>query len=140
MGGQVEELARFVATTRLEDIPAQVRDHARLVFLDTLGVILAGAERPEVAALRRQLCASTHAGATLYARGWQKSDPRSAALLNGIAGRAIELCAETFGIGQLVYGSDTPVVDSRPTLDAVRGFGDAVTHVLQSDTPSRLLT
>ena len=54
--------------------------------------------------------------------------------------RAIELCAETFGVGQLVYGSDTPVVDSRPTLDAVRGFGDAVRHVLQSDTPSRLLT
>jgi 6-methylsalicylate decarboxylase len=53
--------------------------------------------------------------------------------------RAIELCAETFGVGQLVYGSDTPVVDSRPTLDAVRGFGDAVRHVLQSDTPSRLL-
>ena len=53
--------------------------------------------------------------------------------------RAIELCIETFGVGQLAYGSDTPVVDPGPTLDAVRGFGDAVTHVLQSDTPSRLL-
>jgi hypothetical protein len=53
--------------------------------------------------------------------------------------RAMELCIETFGVGQLAYGSDTPVVDSRPTLDAVRGFGDAVTHVLQTDTPSRLL-
>ena len=52
--------------------------------------------------------------------------------------RAIELCVETFGVAQLVYGSDTPVVDPRPTLDAVRGFGDAVTHVLQSDTPARL--
>ena len=54
--------------------------------------------------------------------------------------RAIELCIETFGVGQLVYGSDTPVVDPKPTLDAVRGFGDAVTHVLQRDTPERLLT
>ncbi|HEX4746242.1 MAG TPA: hypothetical protein VFU99_05090 [Gaiellaceae bacterium] len=54
--------------------------------------------------------------------------------------RAIELCVQTFGVNQLAYGSDTPVVDSQPTLDAVRGFGDAVTHVLQSDTPSRLLT
>jgi hypothetical protein len=53
--------------------------------------------------------------------------------------RAIELCVETFGVGQLAYGSDLPVIDSRPTLDAVRGFGDAVMHVLQSDTPSRLL-
>jgi 6-methylsalicylate decarboxylase len=54
--------------------------------------------------------------------------------------RAIELCVETFGVGQLAYGSDTPVVDPKPTLDAVRGFGDAVRHVLQSDTPSRLLS
>ena len=54
--------------------------------------------------------------------------------------RAIELCIQTFGVDQLVYGSDTPVVDSQPTLDAVRGFGDAVRHVLQSDTPSRLLS
>ena len=27
--------------------------------------------------------------------------------------RAIELCVQTFGVGQLVYGSDTPVVDSQ---------------------------
>jgi predicted TIM-barrel fold metal-dependent hydrolase len=53
--------------------------------------------------------------------------------------RAIELCIQTFGVDQIAYGSDTPVVDSQPTLDAVRGFGDAVRHVLQSDTPSRLL-
>ena len=53
--------------------------------------------------------------------------------------RAIELCIETFGVSQLAYGSDTPVVDPEPTLAAVRGFGDAVTHVLQTDTPERLL-
>ena len=53
--------------------------------------------------------------------------------------RAIELCVETFGVSQLAYGSDLPVVDPAPTLAAVRGFGDAVTHVLQTDTPERLL-
>jgi predicted TIM-barrel fold metal-dependent hydrolase len=53
--------------------------------------------------------------------------------------RAMELCIETFGVDQLAYGSDTPVVDPGPTLDAVRGFGDAVVHVLQSDTPARFL-
>jgi len=54
--------------------------------------------------------------------------------------RAIELCIETFGVHRLVYGSDTPVTDSQPTLDAVRGFGDAVREILQTDTPSALLT
>lgn len=54
--------------------------------------------------------------------------------------RAIELLVETFGVHQLVYGSDTPVVDPRMTLDAVRGFGDAVRHVVQEHTPTALLS
>ena len=93
MGRQIEELARFVAETRCEDIPEAVRHHARLVLLDTLGVILAGGERPEVAALRERLATSAAGdGATVYARGWPRHDPRTAALFNGIAGRSIELC------------------------------------------------
>src|SRR3954463_10819133 len=92
MGREVEELARFVAETRCEDIPEPVRAHARLVLLDTLGVILAGGERPELALLRVRLARSGGPGATVYARGWPGTDPRTAALLNGIAGRAIELC------------------------------------------------
>jgi len=92
MGQQIEKLARFAAETRLEDIPAPVRQHAKMVLLDTLGVILAGAERPEVRELRGRLAPTGGTGATVYARGWPASDPRTAALLNGIAGRAIELC------------------------------------------------
>jgi 2-methylcitrate dehydratase PrpD len=92
MGRQIEELARFVAETRWEDIPAAVQDHAHTVFRDTLGVILAGSERPEVRAIRERLAADASRGATIYARGCPSADPRTAALLNGIAGRAIELC------------------------------------------------
>ncbi|HWB52252.1 MAG TPA: MmgE/PrpD family protein [Stellaceae bacterium] len=90
MGQQIEQLARFVAETRLEDIPEAVRRHAATTLRDTLGVILAGGARPEVAALRGRLSGGT--GATVYAPGWPRSDARTAALLNGIAGRAIELC------------------------------------------------
>src|SRR5690349_23729598 len=92
MGRQIEELAAFVATTRWEDIPEPVRHHAKLTLLDTFGVILAGSERPEMAQLRERLAASAGTGATVYARGWPRNDPRTAALLNGVAGRAIELC------------------------------------------------
>jgi 2-methylcitrate dehydratase PrpD len=92
MGRQIEELAQFVAATHWEDIPAPVRHHARLVLLDTLGVILAGSERPEVRDLRNRLASHAGQGATVYARGWPIHDPRNAALLNGIAGRSIELC------------------------------------------------
>jgi len=92
VGEQIERLVRFVAETRWEDIPEAVRQHAQLVLLDTLGVILAGSEQPEVRQLRERLVASGGAGATVFARGWPTSDPRTAALLNGIAGRSIELC------------------------------------------------
>ena len=90
MGRQIEALARFVAETRYDDIPAAVRAHATITLLDTLGVILAGSTRPEVAALREKLAAGGNV--TVYAPGWPRSDARTAALLNGIAGRAIELC------------------------------------------------
>src|SRR3979409_2230557 len=92
MGQQIEELARFVATTRCEDIPEPVRQHAKLTLLDTLGVILAGGERPEMRQLRERLAGTAGTGATVYTRGWPVQDPRTAALLNGIDGRSIELC------------------------------------------------
>src|SRR5262250_1394997 len=92
MGQQLETLARFAAETQLEDIPVPVREHAKRVLLDTLGVILGGSARPEVVALRNQLAANNSTGATVYAPGAPVHDARTAALLNGIAGRAIELC------------------------------------------------
>ncbi|HEY1934968.1 MAG TPA: MmgE/PrpD family protein [Acetobacteraceae bacterium] len=92
MAIQIEHLARFVATVQWADVPSNVQQHTKLVALDTLGVILAGSERPEVQQLRTRLAATAGTGATVYAREWPVTDPRTAALLNGIAGRAIELC------------------------------------------------
>jgi 2-methylcitrate dehydratase PrpD len=92
MGEQIERLARFVAQTQWEELPEPVQRQTKLVLLDTLGVILAGSERPEVRQLRERLARTGGAGATVFARGWPTHDPRTAALLNGIAGRSIELC------------------------------------------------
>jgi 2-methylcitrate dehydratase PrpD len=92
VGEQIERLARFVCRTGWDDIPEPVRRHAKLVLLDTLGVILAGSEQPEVQQLRNRLIASGGRGATVWARNFPATDPRTAALLNGIAGRSIELC------------------------------------------------
>ena len=69
MGQAIEKLAQFVAETQWEDVPQPVQHHAKLVLLDTLGVILAGSARPEVAALRQRLAATAGTGATVYARG-----------------------------------------------------------------------
>ena len=53
--------------------------------------------------------------------------------------RAIELCAETFGVEQLVYGSDVPVIDPEATVRAIKGFGESVEKLIMSDNPARLL-
>ncbi len=54
--------------------------------------------------------------------------------------RALELCIETFGVSQLVHGSDLPVVDPEPTLRAMRGFGESVEQLLRGDNARALLT
>jgi predicted TIM-barrel fold metal-dependent hydrolase len=54
--------------------------------------------------------------------------------------RALELVLATFGVNQLCFGSDTPVVEPDQTLDAVRGFGDAVADALCTVNPTRLLS
>jgi 2-methylcitrate dehydratase PrpD len=89
---KIDGLAHFVAQTGWQDIPEPVQRYTKLVLLDTLGVILAGFERPEMRALQAGLAGSAGSGATVMARGWPTTDPRTAALLNGIAGRSIELC------------------------------------------------
>jgi predicted TIM-barrel fold metal-dependent hydrolase len=51
---------------------------------------------------------------------------------------ALRLCLETVGVGRLLYGSDAPVIDSQPTLQAVRGFGAAVEDALCRGNPAML--
>jgi 2-methylcitrate dehydratase PrpD len=92
MGQQIEDLAGFVAATRWEDIPTNVQAHAKLTLLDIMGIILAGNLRPEIAGLRDRLTASGGAGATVLSPALPSTDPRTAAMINAIAGRAIELC------------------------------------------------
>jgi len=96
MGQYIENLAAFTATARWDDVPPPVQAHAKLVLLDIIGVILAGSLRPEVSELRQRLIGGT--GATLLAPGLPAADPRTAALLNAIAGRSIELCDGLRGV------------------------------------------
>lgn len=103
MGAQVEKLLGYVAATGWRDIPDPVRHRAKLVLLDTLGVILAGSQRPEVQALQARLSATPGTGATLLAPGCPPSDPRTAAMLNAIAGRSVELCEGAIGLQPAVH-------------------------------------
>src|SRR5260370_7757039 len=85
MGLQIEALAQFVSQTQLEDIPEPVQRHAKLVLLDTLGVILAGAERPEVRELSEALAGTAGPGATVFPPASPTQSPPTPALLSPIA-------------------------------------------------------
>lgn len=98
MGEQIEKVAQFVARTGWDDMPEAVRRRAKLVLLDTIGVTLAGAARPEVMGLRRQLLSGAGCGATVLAAGLPQADIRTVALLNGIAARSVELCEGSRGL------------------------------------------
>ena len=79
MSRTIDALAAMVVHTRWDELPAAVQRLARLVLLDTLGVILGGSEQPEVARLRAGLSAGAGSGATVLARGWaikSASEPR----------------------------------------------------------------
>jgi predicted TIM-barrel fold metal-dependent hydrolase len=52
--------------------------------------------------------------------------------------RALQLCLETLGIEQIVYGSDAPVIDSAPTLRALEGLGETVLAAVCCENPARL--
>ena len=52
--------------------------------------------------------------------------------------RALELCIETFGVEQLVFGSDAPVVDPTPTIRAVEAFGESVARLVRQDNLARI--
>jgi predicted TIM-barrel fold metal-dependent hydrolase len=47
--------------------------------------------------------------------------------------RALELCIETYGVEQLVFGTDTPIVDPTPAIRAVDAFGESVARLVRQD-------
>ena len=83
------ELAAFVAGLRYEDLPEAVRERARWVFADTVGVALRGSIEPEMQALYPRLPAG--GGARLLKEGFPATDPASAAWANAAAISFLEL-------------------------------------------------
>jgi hypothetical protein len=52
--------------------------------------------------------------------------------------RALKLALATHGQAQVLYGSDVPIADPRPTLRALEELGEEVARAVRVDTPTRL--
>ncbi|HEV8519007.1 MAG TPA: MmgE/PrpD family protein [Burkholderiales bacterium] len=80
-------VARFTATTRYDDIPANVLRSAKKAILDTIGVALAGAQAEASVVLRRYIegLGCNGAGAVTVFGSALRALPRFAALANATA-------------------------------------------------------
>jgi len=82
----VDRLAQFAARTRLSDIPQPVRERAKAIIADTVAVITAGMQAPELKSLCRSHLPGAAAGHCAVIGAARRTNRLDAALLNGTAG------------------------------------------------------
>ena len=83
--GLTRTIARFIVNTGVNDIPQEVYEHAKVAFMDWLGVIIAGKDDPLVGKLIHYSdLMGGNEQATILGHGMKKS-LRDAALINGAA-------------------------------------------------------
>ena len=84
----LQELAAFACRTRLADLPAHVVERTRWLVADSLPVIAAGMQQPEMQALLKH---GFRSGSCWVVGTGKRADCLAAALLNGTAGTWLEL-------------------------------------------------
>ncbi len=90
MQGATETLAKFVAGTKLADIPSAAVENAKLMILDTLGVSLAASRDPGCRLLAQWVKDQEAAPrSTVIGQGF-RSAPLLAALANGHTAHALD--------------------------------------------------
>ncbi|MBI4183023.1 MAG: MmgE/PrpD family protein [Proteobacteria bacterium] len=84
-------LARFAAETRLEDMPAAVVTRGRWILIDSIGAVAAGMQVAEMKALIKAQTAAAAPGRCSVIGAGLRSEPATAAQLNGTAGTWLEM-------------------------------------------------
>ena len=91
VSSQLGALCRFVSETSLNSIPDHVIDHAKLVLVDTMGVIIAGTRSGEVSRIADHFSKCSPAEEGVTCPGLTEAfDPLGGALINGMAGSSLE--------------------------------------------------
>ena len=87
----IAELARFACDVRLRDLSGPALERTRWVIADSLPVIAAGMQQPEMQAFMKAHLASTGGGLAWVLGTRRRASVSDAALLNGTAGTWLEL-------------------------------------------------
>lgn len=130
-------LAEFIAGFELKNAPPELADRARVAFIDTMGVMLAGS-REEVAHLAVEMVKLEGATPTASVVGQSiRTSPQLAALANGVAGHAMDYDF-TFLSGQ----SLSPVIPALLPLAESTGVSPAdcvAAFIVGAEVAARLL-
>lgn len=119
------EWSAFAARLRFGDLPAEVVARARLVLLDCIGAIAAGAQEAEMQALAARMIAREGAGEAPVIGHAGGARPGTAAFLNGTSGTMLELDEGN------QYARGHPAIHVVPALLATpRGDGAAMLTAL----------
>ena len=85
------DFCSFLSGVSLASVPQSVVDHAKLVLLDTLGVVIAGSQNAEVDKIAKHLCLIGNRDRSATWPGRQERfNPLDAALVSGISGSSLE--------------------------------------------------
>ena len=98
--GATEILAQFISQTTLAQVPASGQAKARDLIRDLLGVTARGARESAVKILGQVLPPGEDAGGVTLIGQAQRQDPLRAALVNGVAGHALDFD----DTDQMMYG------------------------------------
>lgn len=82
------DMARFISSTEMENIPKAVVANAKLVIMDCIGAIVGGMAEPDMQAL---VNAGQQDGQATILGTDGTADPQTAAFLNGMAGTVLEM-------------------------------------------------
>ena len=85
------ELARFACTAKIEDLGERALDRTRWIIADSLPVVAAGMQQPEMRAFVQKHLASAGGGLAWVLGTRRRASASDAALLNGTAGTWLEL-------------------------------------------------
>lgn len=93
MPNATKELAEFASSVTLEDIPTDVIDHANTMIIDTIGVMLVGAQSDSVQIAKKKTekiyQENVDTGSNVIGTSW-KFPSEQAAFLNGVSSHALD--------------------------------------------------
>ena len=115
--GTTEEIASFLAATRVDDIPGEVLALAKRGVIDTLGVAIGAASHPVADILTKTFPPATAGDVSLWS-GRGKASTLDAALSNGTLAHTLD-----FDDGGVAL---TPMHPSTPVLAAVWSLAESL--------------